>query len=166
MKFGKLKNIIALLLVGSHLGTIAWLILLWAVWGGFVFEDLTTAIGLLLPLFAGFTTAIVKEAIALAAAGADADEEKEMPWLFAFVILAFCIAFIVFLLVIVTLKGFNKGFTSFDQFKVLLGLGESAFGIYIGLLMPTLFTRGGQINVMTGSSGSAAQKDGGAGPAN
>src|SRR5262249_46977455 len=125
----------------SHLLTFFWLLILYFL-GGFAFDELTTAIALLTPLFAGFSTMIVKDAIAEAAPGAPVAERRELPWSFCFLRFAFCGSFAIYLLLIVTLKGFNIGFSTFDQFKILLGLSETAFGIYVGYLLPTLFSHG------------------------
>jgi hypothetical protein len=138
----RLKRTITILMIMSHLVTFFWILVLY-VFGGFAFDELTTAIALLMPLFAGFTTMIVKDTIAEAAPGAVAVQTRELPWSFGFLTLAFCGSFTAYLVLIVTLKGFNVGFSSFDQFKVLLGISETVFGVYIGYLMPILFTQGG-----------------------
>jgi hypothetical protein len=140
--FLRLKRTVTILMIVSHLLTFFWLLVLYFM-GGFAFDDLTTSIALLMPLFAGFTTMIVKDTIAEAAPGAAAIRSRELPWSFGFLTLAFCGSFAVYLLLIVTLKGFNVGFSSFDQFKILLGVSETVFGVYVGYLMPTLFTQGG-----------------------
>ncbi len=142
MDFLRLKRIVTMLMIASHLLTFFWLLALYFI-GGFAFNDLTTSIALLMPLFAGFTTMIVKDAIAEAAPEAAAIRTRELPWDFGFLTLAFCGSFTAYLFLIVTLKGFSVGFSSFDQFKMLLGASETVFGVYVGYLMPTLFTQGG-----------------------
>jgi hypothetical protein len=140
--FLRLKRVVTVLMIASHLLTFFWLLVLYFL-GGFAFDDLTTSIALLMPLFAGFTTMIVKDAIAEATPGSAPVRTRKLPWSFGFLTLAFCGSFATYLLAIVTLKGFNVGFSSFDQFKVLLGASETAFGVYVGYLMPTLFAQGG-----------------------
>lgn len=141
MDFVRLKRLITVLMIGSQLLTIFWLLALYLV-GGFAFDDLTTSIALLSPLFAGFTTMIVKDAVAEAEPGSEPGATRALPWGYAFLTVVFCAGFTIYLLLIVTLKGFNIGFASFDQFKVLLGVSETLFGVYVGSLMPTLFTHG------------------------
>ena len=155
MDFVRLKRAITILMIVSHLLTFFWLLFLYFL-GGFAFDDLTTSIALLTPLFAGFTTIIVKDAIAEAAPDAAATESRQLPWNFGFLVLAFCGSFAAYLLLIVTLKGFNVGFSTFDQFKLFLGVGETVFGVYVGYLMPTLFTQGGPQVAAKSSVGSTA----------
>jgi hypothetical protein len=142
MDFLRLKRTITIIMVVSHLLTFFWLIILYFM-KGFAYPDLTTSIAMLLPLFAGFTTSIIKDAIAEATPGAAAIVTRQLPWNYGFLMLMFCGSFSVYLLLIVTLKGFNLGFNSFDEFKMLLAASETAFGIYVGYMMPILFTHGG-----------------------
>ena len=103
---------------------------------------------------------IVKDAIAEASPDAAVVGSRRLPWNFCFVTLVFCGAFSVYLLAIVTLKGLNLGFSSFDQFKALLGVSETVFGAYVGYLMPTLFTESGRAAQRTPSVGEAPRVPG------
>lgn len=134
-----LKVRVVVLWVLSHIGLFFWTSFIYFL-GNIRFEDFTTTLLLMAPLFTGVTTMIVKDLRASAAAGAAAQQTRQVPWAFAFVTLAFICAFWIYLFAIITLFGFNIGFTSFEQFKHMLGVSEVAFGIYIGNLMPTLFT--------------------------
>src|SRR4051794_39011310 len=94
--FQRLKRTITILMVVSHLLTFFWLLVLYFL-GGFAFDELTTSIALLMPLFAGFTTMIVKDAIAEAAPAAAPAVIRDLPWSYAFLILAFCGSFAAYL---------------------------------------------------------------------
>lgn len=151
MDFLSIKRRATLLLIGSHVLCVSWIIILYFL-GGFAFEDLTTAIALLVPLFAGFTTMIVRDAVAQASPEARPEQNRQMPWAFRFLTLTFTAGFSVYLFVIVTLKGFNLGFRTFEEFKILLGVSETVFGVYVGILLPTLFTHGAEKKQLAGTT--------------
>jgi hypothetical protein len=157
MDFAKLKTAVIVTMISSHILIFTLLFILY-ISGGFAFDEFTTSVAILMPLFAGFTTLIVKDAIAAAAPGAVVTETRPLPWNFAFVTLAFCGSFTVYLLVMVTLKGFNVGFSTFDQYKTLLGVSETVFGVYVGYLMPTLFAHGGPLPARTSPGIRAASR--------
>src|SRR4051812_48653891 len=124
MDFNRLKGITTILMILSHILTLFVLLGLYFS-GGFAFDELTTTLALLAPLFAGFTTVIIKDSVAGALPSVVPVGTRQLPWNFAFVTLIFSGSFTVYLIAIVTLKGFNIGFATFDQFKILLGISES-----------------------------------------
>lgn len=50
--------------------------------------------------------------------------------------------FIIYLLTIIIVKAYNLGIADFDQFKVLLVLGETVFAAYIGQIVHAMFSAG------------------------
>ena len=138
MKFSKVKRLVSIIMVATHLATFAWVITLHLI-GGFAFDELTTVLGLMLPLFAVFTTMIVKDAISETTLNSETKTLEKLPWGYCFLTLTFVSCLATFIIVIISLKGFNLGFATFDHFKTVLGMSEGVFGIYLGHLLPVLF---------------------------
>ncbi|MEO6175349.1 MAG: hypothetical protein ABIP27_09380 [Flavobacterium circumlabens] len=106
--------------------------------GGFTFEELTTLIALLIPLFSAYTTAVVKDIIKNNQQTADPEITYSRP--FRFVIIFICSLFIIFLFTIITLKAFNYGFEDFEQLKLTVGVVEAIFGGYVAQLIFSIYT--------------------------
>jgi hypothetical protein len=106
--------------------------------GGFTFEELTTLIGLLIPLFSAYTTAVVKDIIKNNLQ--TGDQEIAYSRSFRFIIIFICSLFIIFLFTIITLKAFNYGFEDFEQLKLTVGLTEAIFGGYVAQLIFSIYT--------------------------
>jgi len=43
----------------------------------------------------------------------------------------------------VLVRAYNAGISDFEQFKILLGIVEGAFAVYVGLIINALFTTPG-----------------------
>jgi len=130
------KSIVGLLLVFSHFGIII-MIFVFYVLGGFLFDEMTTSIALVAPMFSLYTTAIFKHFIKRKRKTKAKAEllTKE------YIIISLFVpsVFVLFLGTIVVLKAYNFGLSSFEEFKIMLGVGESVFGIYIGLVLSSAF---------------------------
>lgn len=48
--------------------------------------------------------------------------------------------FVVLLETSIFLKAFNVAFSSFEQFKSLLAILEAIFGVYLGMVLSSMFT--------------------------
>lgn len=121
------------------------LILVWTLTcsflGGFKFPELTTTIGLLLPLFATYTSAIIRDIIRNAENHKKSNRTVNKPFQ---IITMFIIGlFFFYLFMIITLKAFNYGFQDFEQFKILLGISEAVFGAYIAQIIFSMYERVG-----------------------
>jgi hypothetical protein len=106
--------------------------------GGYTFEELTTLIGLLVPLFASYTTAVIKDIIKHNQELTEAEIRYSKP--FRFITIFICTLFILFLFSIITIKAFNYGFEDFEQLKLTVGLTEAIFGGYVAQLIFSIYT--------------------------
>ena len=132
----ELKNRIGIFLVLAQFGTLVMIIFLYFA-GGFLFDEMTTTAALVLPMLASYTTVITKHFTRTRRQVS----EKTRPVTNAFVFVSFLIPLLfVFLIVtIIVLKSLSIGFSSFDQFKTMLAIVESAFAIYLGQIIYSLF---------------------------
>src|ERR1041384_4931145 len=83
--------------------------------GGFTFDELTTLIGLLIPLFSAYTSAVIKDIIRHNQETTEKEIKYSKP--FRIVIIFICSLFVLFLFTVITLKAFNYGFDDFEQLK-------------------------------------------------
>lgn len=130
----KLKNRIGLFLIAAHLLAILLLISLYGL-SGFSFDDMTTAVALIVPIFAVHTTVIVQFFIK----NQKASRRRGISMNPAFVTVAFAIpsVFVVLIVAGILLKSFNR--LSFEQFKLMITLLELIFAVYIGQFISSLF---------------------------
>jgi len=105
--------------------------------GGFQFEEMTTAVALITPMFASFTTVIVKQVIAERSKRVVAS--PAVNGAFVFLSFFFPALFVAYLGVITFLKAFNVKIENVEQFKGLLAVGETGFAVYIGMFIGSLF---------------------------
>jgi hypothetical protein len=134
----KHKIAVGLFLSGSHFSILILILVFWSI-NGFLFDEMVTAIGLIGPLFAGYTSAIFAYIIDEAEAISTPDAPVSLP----FRIASFA-APIIFVLTVggaVVLWSFKIGFTDFEQFKILVGILEGAFGIYVGQFIYSMFKK-------------------------
>ncbi len=132
----QVRTRVGIFLVVSHVAILLLLVLL-SLAGGFTWPELTTSIALIVPVFVGSTTAIVKSFI-----DNRKQVENQSPAMHgAFVVIAFLLpgVFVGFLGLIIMLKAFNWGIADFEHFKGLLALGETGFAVYPGYVIQSLF---------------------------
>ncbi len=107
---------------------------------GFTFEETTTTISIIAPIFAGYTLIIVRAIIA------DRNKPKATQpatsGLFAFVSLFAPLVFVAMLITIIVLRAYNVGISSFEQFKTILTSLEGIFAIYLAPIVQALFSAG------------------------
>jgi hypothetical protein len=113
--------------------------------GGLLFQQFTTILGLILPLFAGYVSVIVKFFAANKYAPSVEIDSPPMALPFVVLTLFFPTLFGVFLAGCIILAGKNMVFRDFDDVKIAVGLGQSAFGIYIGQFLFSLFDSAGRM---------------------
>jgi hypothetical protein len=136
----QLKVRLGVFLIVAHFFAIVLIVVLHFM-GGFLFEEMTTAVALVAPLFAGYTTLIIKYII-------DSRRDvvpvqKPVTSVFAFVSFLTPALFVFAIYALIILKALNVGFDSFDQFKILLGLVEAAFAVYLGQIVYAMFREEG-----------------------
>ena len=138
MTESKLKTQIGIFLVVSNLLVIGAIIVLYFL-GGFLFDEVTTTVALIIPMFSVYTTAIVKSIVSNRQVVVDSSPVVNGS--FIFITWVFPIAFTVYLVSLVLLKAYNIGFSSFEQFKTLLIASETIFGAYIGIALSAMFRK-------------------------
>ena len=136
MKESRLKNSVSFFIIGFHFGIILLTICLWAI-GGFLFEEMTTTVALIIPMFSIYTTAVIKHIIATKSINNIKNKNISSAYVFlTFFILSF---YVISLISMIFLKSFNIAFSNFEQFKVMLGVIQTAFGAYVGLILSSMF---------------------------
>jgi hypothetical protein len=132
---------IAILIVASHFCILIEIIWLWLKSPkGFLFPEMVTAIGLIGPLFAGYTTVILNTVIKTGESTIPAGTENIAYKSFS---LAIPLTFSLVVAGAVYCWGFKIGFTDFEEFKILVGLIQGAFGVYVGLFIYSIFKKEG-----------------------
>jgi hypothetical protein len=138
MKQSRFKNIVSALLILSHFVAIILVILSYFL-KGFEFNQFTTTIGLIIPIFATYTTYIVQDMVK----NKDIKPPKTEPQLnkiYIFTTIFLISLFSIYIISIIILKSMNAVLEDFDKFKTMLMLGEAMFGVYIGKLISDLFS--------------------------
>lgn len=107
---------------------------------GFTFSEATTTISIFLPITSVYTSAIIKDIIA----NKEIDQRTQKRYSLGFALISCIITltFIIYLLMIIIVKAYYLGIADFDQFKVLLVLGETIFAAYIGQIVHAMFSAG------------------------
>jgi hypothetical protein len=134
-----LRNQIGVLLIASNMLVVASTIVLFFL-NGFLYNEMTTTIALVVPMFSVYTTAIIKSIIANRTN--TKDETSIVSPQYVLISWVLPSIFTIYLVVIVFLKAFNVGFASFEQFKGLLVASETIFGTYVGLIVGSMFEIG------------------------
>jgi hypothetical protein len=136
MREKRLRAWIGLGLIAAHLITIVVLLGFYSV-GGFHFDEMTTAVGLLSPMFLAYTSVITS--YFTKHPHQTKDEGPAMASAFVALSVATPLLFSLLVIVSTILKGTNLAFGSFEEYKgTLLGL-EAVFAAYLGRLVPVLF---------------------------
>lgn len=132
----RIRDFIAVLFVLSHF----WLILLVGilyVYRGFTFEEMTTTIAIVVPMTAAYTTAVVR--FVLSGQDMHGDSGAVERFVYVFISLFIPILFVAVLTALIFLRAYNVGVSTFEQFKILLGIVEAVFASYVGLVISALF---------------------------
>lgn len=143
MTEAKIRSVIGVGLIFSQIAVIILAVVI-HIMGGLRFDELTTAIGLILPMFAVHTAAIAKYFTAHRS-----EVSQQSPKVTgAFVVLACGIptAFVFYLACVLIIRGFGEAFMAPEQLKWALSIGETCFGVYLGVFIGTLFDEKVPIN--------------------
>jgi hypothetical protein len=132
----QLRNWVGLFLVIAQFSLIAMVLILWAS-TRFLFEEMTTTIALLTPMFAIYTTSVVKHLISHR--NQTGRPGHRVSPAFSFISFFFPCAFVAGLAAMIWLKSRGSVFASMEQFKTALGIVQTSFAVYLGLLINSLF---------------------------
>ena len=132
----ELRNRVGVFLIAAQFGILLLIMSLYFA-GGFLFDEIATSVALVVPMFAVYTTAIMKHFVKTRRHV----NKKSRPVTnaFAFISILIPTSFVLLIAAIIILKSQNIAFSSFDEFKTTLALLESAFAIYIGQVIYSLF---------------------------
>ena len=111
-----LASLIAIIFLISNFLTIFLVVAMYAL-RGFTFDEMTTTIAILIPVFLTYTTVIIKFAVKHRDQTVRADQQTPQTFLFTFSALFVSSMFVVAILALVLLRAFNLGVSSFEQFK-------------------------------------------------
>lgn len=131
-----LQNKVGIFLIISHFVLIIESILLYLA-GGFLFEEMTTIIALIIPMFSVYTTAIIKYITSNRIQ--KKTDKKKVTNEYVFIVFFIPSLFILLLVSILLLKALNIGFSSFENFKIMLVTSETIFGTYVGLVLSSMY---------------------------
>jgi len=135
MRDEELKERIGLFVIVSHFLCVV-LVVVFFLMGGFEFDEMTTIISLVLPVFAVYTSGIVKYIISRKH---KSTKGRLVSKSYAFISFLMPVVFIAAVFSVITLSAFNYGFSSFEQLKYMLGLVEVVFGAYMGVIMASMY---------------------------
>lgn len=130
----QLKDRLAYILFAAKFGVIVWTFFMWMT-KGYNFQQLTEILAILIPLFSVHMTIIIKDYLENKEHKKQVGIHIRKPLVFFSQTLP--IGYTIYmLLVIAMVPGQDKAFA---QMKTLLGVGETIFGVYLGMIISTLF---------------------------
>ena len=132
MSLRRLRNVVALLIVGGHLSSFTLLILTTIV-GAFSVKWTTTSSGILGPLFAVYVGMVLKSL-----SDETNSQNSYVGGTFSLIALAFISLFSLSIPILIVLKALNR-ISNFDEFKVYLSIIETACAASVGSIVDTLF---------------------------
>jgi hypothetical protein len=137
MNEAKLKSLLGAVLVVSHIGLIFLIVALFAA-HGFAFDEMTTLLSIIAPMFAAYTTAVVRYFISHRHRKVTLGQTSREA---VIIVLLFPTLFGLALATLVVLKAFNLAFENFEQLKVLIAAMEGIFAAYIAFIVTEFFER-------------------------
>jgi len=130
--------VVGLFMVFSHFATMVTIVVLHFA-GGFAFNEMSTLLGLVGPLFAGYTSVIITFIINQRHQVSHQSRRVNKPY----VIIAFTTPtiFVVSLFAVIFIRAYNVGLADFENFKILVAAIEAVFGIYVGQFIYGMFEK-------------------------
>jgi hypothetical protein len=110
---------------------------------------MTTSVALILPLFAGYTSAVL--AFVIREKTSTADNTPQIRMSFTVLSLFFPGIFFAVIIGMVLMQSYHVAFVNFEQFKVALGTINAIFGVYVGQFIHSLFLAAKPIRSRTGT---------------
>jgi len=139
MEEKKFKYSFGLFLIYSHLIVIISLVLLRII-GGFDQEEFSTLLGIIMPMFSGYTTAIL---FFIIEDRHNINQGGGRPLNFTYRLLAYTFTslFIAIIVCSIWLQAYNLAFDNFEDFKTFILSIESIFAVYCGYLIYAVFKK-------------------------
>jgi hypothetical protein len=134
----ELKIKLGVTLVASHFGILILLMVLFAA-GGFKFEDFTTIVAIIAPMFAGYTTAVTT--FIVNDRHTTNIRSPRVSSVYVMMSFAFPLVFTLILVSAILAQSFGLVFKEFEQFKQALVLIEGTFAVYVGRFVYSMFDR-------------------------
>jgi hypothetical protein len=134
----ELKVKLGVTLVASHFGILMLLMVLFAA-GGFRFEDFTTTVAIIVPMFAGYSTAVTT--FIVNDRHSRNTRSPRVSSVYTMMSFAFPLVFTLILASAILAQSFGVVFRDFEQFKQALVLIEGTFAIYVGRFVYSMFER-------------------------
>ncbi len=138
MTENSLKNKIGILLIILHFFVLS-LVLFAFLRGGFRFDEFTTTVAIIVPMFAGYTTAII--VYFSSNRFKSEDTSREVTAIFAVLSAAFPLTMFIALAVSIIFFASSKAFSNFEEFKGTLSILETIFAAYVAKFAYTLFDK-------------------------
>ena len=130
-----LQNLVGVFLVASHFLIILFIILLWVMQSGFEFLQMLDTIAVMAPMFAAFSPAILTSILnAKVVSYKDGDMVESVR-----VFMSVFIPGIFVLVLAIIIIGWVERAMEFHEFKIALAVTETAFGVYVGAVLRSLF---------------------------
>lgn len=133
MRINKLQNFLGIYLILSHFVILALVIFIFLKLGAIT--QMTTTLGIILPLFSVYTISIIRFVIKNRAGKSS---EAEVTRIYAFISFLFPTLLIVFVITVLLLRYFLV-IENFEHFKIMIGLTETFFGVYVGYIISSLY---------------------------
>ncbi len=128
------RTLLGVGLVCAHILMLG-LLLVFYLLSGFTFQEMTTTMQLIGPVFVAYVTVVLRWFLA---SGRRRGSGRKASGTYLFFTLVPPCSFVLFLLVLIWAKAVNW-LEDFSVFKALLALGETTFAAYLGVLMESLF---------------------------
>jgi hypothetical protein len=132
----RLKYAIGASMIGAHLIIFIEIVAFYFL-NGFDFDNFATILGIVLPMFSGYTTSI--SAFFIAERHALVDTSTAVTKSYVVLSFLFPALFVVLIFSSILLQALDVVFANFNQFRTFLTLMESAFAAYIGMFIYSLF---------------------------
>jgi hypothetical protein len=137
----KLQNTVSVFLILAHF-LILLLVLALYVKGGLTPPELKDSLSIIVPMLGALTGLAVGYVIKVKKKKAMSAASGELSSLYVFTALFLPVSFIGAIAALVLMKAYNRGLSSFDEFKTALAGVETIFGVYTGKVLGSLFGKG------------------------
>ncbi|HTD83290.1 MAG TPA: hypothetical protein VK648_05800 [Gemmatimonadaceae bacterium] len=135
MTDAELRTRIGLFWVITHFAIIATIIVCFFL-GGYEFPDMTTLLAIVVPMFAGITTVVIRY---FAQHRHDAPRGKRVNAAYVTLTWLLPVLFSMTIALTIILRALNRAFEDFDQAKLFLTALEALYVTYTGYLLAPLF---------------------------
>lgn len=138
MKEIVVKYVVAILIAVMHLLVMLSIVLL-KLLNGYSVQEFTTLLGIVAPMFSGYTTSVI--AFIIKDRQRLKFESEPVTVVFAAFLFVIPVLFFLTIILLIWLKAYNIGFANFEDFKTVLLSIESIFGVFSGMLLYSLFQK-------------------------